>query len=43
MPLTERFWKLQEIDDGLFGYWTRYARKYPHKVAVISGVEQGGA
>lgn len=40
-PLTERFWELQEIDNGLFGYWTRYARKYPRKVAVISGVEQG--
>jgi hypothetical protein len=39
-PLTERFWKLQKIDDGLFGYWTRHARQYPHKVAVMSVVER---
>lgn len=31
-PLTQRFWELQKKDNGLFGYWTRYARKYPHKV-----------
>ncbi|MDO8980014.1 MAG: hypothetical protein Q7V17_12365 [Afipia sp.] len=32
MPLTRRMWDLQEIDYGLLGYWTRHARKYPHKV-----------
>ncbi len=42
-PLTQRFWKLQDIDNGLFGYWTRYARKNPHKVAFVSGFEQGGS
>jgi hypothetical protein len=36
MPLTRRMWELQEQDHGLFGYWTRYARKYPHKVALIA-------
>lgn len=35
LPLTRRMWELQEIDNGLFGYWTRFARKYPHKVAQI--------
>jgi hypothetical protein len=32
LPLSRRLWKLQDIDDGLFGYWTKYARKYPHKI-----------
>ena len=32
MPLTRRMRELQRKDNGLFGYWTRYARKYPHKV-----------
>lgn len=36
MPLTERMWELQKIDDGLFGYWTRYARKYPYKIAQMA-------
>ena len=31
-PLSSRWWELQKIDDGIFGCWTRYARKYPHKV-----------
>jgi hypothetical protein len=41
-PLTRRFWQLQEIDNGLLGYWTRYARKYPHKVAMLSVVRNDG-
>jgi len=28
LPLSKRLWELQKIDDGLLGYWTRYARKY---------------
>jgi hypothetical protein len=35
-PLSKRLWELQEVDDGLFGYWTKYARKYPHKVMEIT-------
>jgi hypothetical protein len=31
-PLSSRWWELQKIDGGVFGCWTRYARKYPHKV-----------
>jgi hypothetical protein len=31
-PLTERMWGLQEIDNGLFGFWTSYARKHPERV-----------
>lgn len=34
-PLSYRWWELQEIDGGVFGCWTRYARKYPHKVAQV--------
>ena len=34
-PLSSRWWDLQEIDGGIFGYWTRYARKYPHKVTKL--------
>jgi hypothetical protein len=33
MPLTRRMWELQEINGGLLGYWPKYARKYPSKVA----------
>lgn len=36
MPLTRRMWDLQEIDNGLFGYWTKYARKYPNKVVQVT-------
>jgi hypothetical protein len=32
LPLTRRMWDLQEIDNGLFGFWTGYARKYPERV-----------
>jgi hypothetical protein len=35
MPLTRRMWELQKIDDGLFGVWRRYARKYPERVAAV--------
>jgi hypothetical protein len=35
-PLSFRWWELQKIDGGIFGHWTRYARKYPHKVAQIA-------
>jgi hypothetical protein len=31
MPLSRRLWELQKIDEGIFGYWTKYARKYPYK------------
>jgi hypothetical protein len=31
-PLSSRWWELEKIDGGIFGCWTRYARKYPHKV-----------
>ena len=31
-PLTRLLWDLQKKDNGIFGHWTRYARKYPHKV-----------
>ena len=34
MPLTRRMWELQEIDNGIVGYWTSYARKYPAKVGA---------
>jgi hypothetical protein len=36
MPLTERMWDLQEIEGGLLGYWTKYARKYPGNVVQIA-------
>jgi len=36
VPLTKRMWELQKVDSGLFGYWARYARKYPHKVAQVA-------
>jgi hypothetical protein len=36
LPLSKRLWELQRIDDGLFGYWTKYTRKYPHKVTEIT-------
>ncbi|QUS40107.1 hypothetical protein RPMA_15665 [Tardiphaga alba] len=32
LPLTKKMWDLQEIDGGLFGFWTRYARKHPERV-----------
>jgi hypothetical protein len=32
MPMTDRMWDLQKIDRGLFGCWTRYARKYPERM-----------
>ena len=35
-PLSSRWWELQEIDGGIFGHWTKYARKYPHKVAQLA-------
>jgi hypothetical protein len=35
-PLTERMWELQKIHHNLFGHWTDYARKYPHKVAQLA-------
>jgi hypothetical protein len=35
MPLTRRMWDLQDIDDGLFGYWTKYARQYPHRLVDV--------
>lgn len=34
MPMTEKLWKMQEQDDGLFGYWTRYAWKYPERMVT---------
>ena len=34
-PLSLRWWELQENDEGIFGCWTRYARKYPHKVTLL--------
>ncbi len=27
--------KCDKIDGGIFGRWTRYARKYPHKVTQV--------
>jgi hypothetical protein len=35
-PLSSRWWALQKIDGGIFGHWTKYARKYPHKVAQLA-------
>lgn len=35
MPLTRRMWELQNIDRGLLGFWTSYARKYPNKVVGV--------
>jgi hypothetical protein len=35
-PLSSRWWDLQKIDGGIFGCWTRYARKYPHKVRQVA-------
>jgi hypothetical protein len=34
-PPSQRWWDLQESDGGLFGHWTRYARKYPYKVTKL--------
>lgn len=34
--LSSRWWDLEEIDGEIFGHWTRYARKYPHKVAQMA-------
>jgi hypothetical protein len=34
-PLSLRWWDLQKIDGGIFGHWTKYARKYPHKVIKL--------
>lgn len=34
MPMTEKLWTLQERDNGLFGCWTRYARKYPERMVA---------
>jgi hypothetical protein len=34
-PLSQRWWDLQESDGGIFGHWTRYARKYPHNVTKL--------
>ena len=34
--LSSRWWDLEEIDGGIFGHWTRYARKYPHKVVRMA-------
>jgi hypothetical protein len=34
-PLSCRWWDLQKIDGGIFGHWTRYARRYPHKVTEV--------
>jgi len=34
-PLSLRRWDLQKADRGIFGCWTRYARKYPHKVTQV--------
>jgi hypothetical protein len=28
--------KLQEVEGGLLEYWTRYTRKYQHKVAQMA-------
>lgn len=33
--LSSRWWELEEKDEGIFGCWTRYARKYPHKVTQV--------
>jgi hypothetical protein len=44
MPLTSRMWDLQEIDKGIFGCWTKYARQYPHRLIDASlrkAVEKG--
>jgi hypothetical protein len=38
MPLTRRMWKLQQIDEGLLGFWVRYARKYPEKLGPPGNV-----
>jgi hypothetical protein len=35
LPMTERMRELQKIDDGLFGCWSRYARKYPERMVVM--------
>lgn len=32
LPLTKRMWDMQEIDGGLFGGWTFYARQHPDRV-----------
>jgi hypothetical protein len=32
LPLTERMWDLQDIDGGLLGFWTSYARQHPERV-----------
>jgi len=37
-PLSERWWDLQEVDGGIFGHWTKYARKYPHKVTKLASM-----
>jgi hypothetical protein len=34
-PLSSRWWELEKVDDGIFGCWTRHARKYPHKVTRV--------
>ena len=34
-PLSKRWWNLQKSDGGIFGHWTKYARKYPHKVTKL--------
>lgn len=39
-PLNERMWELCKsrtgLEAGLLNYWVRYARKYPHKVALLA-------
>jgi hypothetical protein len=32
LPLTKRMWDLQEVDGGLLGFWSSYARKHPERV-----------
>lgn len=34
-PLSSRWCDLQKIDGGIFGHWTKYARKYPYKVTKV--------
>jgi hypothetical protein len=35
-PLSSKWWELQKIDGGIFGHWTKYVRKYPHKVTEVA-------
>ena len=35
MTLTRRMWELQEVNGGLLGFWTSYARKYPRNIGAV--------